>query len=225
MKISPPCRYPPFAKSGPIDSLRSLPLLPSDIVIATFPKCGTTLMQQIVLTLLNGGDEVLDPMSGSPWAELIAAKFGVEALETKWSDGTINKFTDRRVIKTHAPSHLKPWSSPTTDLAKIIVVSRNPADTAVSMWNHSRDIPSFMYRGTFSHFLSELYVKGKVESGCFWAWHKGWRREWSEGEGGILWITFEEFKENPRAVIVKVAEFIGVEGKGDVIDKTVEGTR
>jgi hypothetical protein len=181
-------------------------------------------MQQIVLTLLNKGNDVLDPMAGSPWAELIATKFGLEAFKTNWSNGTVNEFTDRRVIKTHAPAHLAPWKSPATEGAKIIVVSRNPADTAVSMWNHSRDIPAFMYGGPFSHFLSELFVKGKVESGCFWDWHRGWRREWSKGAGNILWVTFEEFKENPRDVIIKVCEFIGVECVGDVIDKTVEGT-
>tara|TARA_B110000090_G_C13040916_1_gene315635 strand:- start:35 stop:436 length:402 start_codon:yes stop_codon:yes gene_type:complete len=37
---------------------------PSDIVIATFPKCGTTLTEQVVLLLLNGGDAAaLDPLS------------------------------------------------------------------------------------------------------------------------------------------------------------------
>ena len=48
---------PPFIKLEALDKLRKEhPLRSSDIVIATFPKCGTTLMQQIVLTLLADGD-------------------------------------------------------------------------------------------------------------------------------------------------------------------------
>ena len=36
----------------------------SDVVITTFPKCGTTLTEQVVLLLLNGGDAAaLDPLS------------------------------------------------------------------------------------------------------------------------------------------------------------------
>ena len=31
-------------------------LQPGDIVVATYPKAGTTLMQQIIMLLLNGGD-------------------------------------------------------------------------------------------------------------------------------------------------------------------------
>lgn len=58
------CIYPPFMNVSLIDDLRQTPLKEGDIVIATFPKCGTTLMQQIVLTLLAGGDnsKVKEPM-------------------------------------------------------------------------------------------------------------------------------------------------------------------
>ena len=65
--------YPPFMKETTIREMRRLcPRKRTDIVIATFPKCGTTWMQQIVLTLLAGGDasKVRDPMKMSPWSEL-----------------------------------------------------------------------------------------------------------------------------------------------------------
>ena len=49
--------YPPFIKAEALNELREKHTLrSSDIVIATFPKCGTTWMQQIVLTLLADGD-------------------------------------------------------------------------------------------------------------------------------------------------------------------------
>jgi len=181
-------------------------------------------MQQIVLTLLNSGNDVLDPMGSSPWAEMIAVRDGMEALETRYSDGTINGFTDRRVIKTHAPRQLVPWKEPKVEGAKVIVISRNPADTAVSMYHHSCDIPSFQYSGSFRHFLCALFIPGKVESGCFWEWHRGWRREWDGGGGEILWVTFEEFKDDPRDVVTRVAGHIGLGDVGeDVVGKTIEG--
>ena len=55
------------------DIRRRHTLSPGTIVIATYPKCGTTWMQQIVLTLLAGGDgsKVRKPMEMSPWGEMI----------------------------------------------------------------------------------------------------------------------------------------------------------
>ncbi len=65
-------RYPPFCKSSSLEEIQhGATIRPSDIVIATYPKCGTTWMQQIVLTLLAQGevDKVRDPMKLSPWPE------------------------------------------------------------------------------------------------------------------------------------------------------------
>ena len=61
--------------------------------------------------------------------------------------------------QTHAPYHLRPWTdaenrgeresdanvsaSECVRREKVIVVSRNPYDACVSMYHHSRDIPSF----------------------------------------------------------------------------------
>ena len=50
----------------------------SDIVIATFPKCGTTWMQQILLTLLHGGDKAKVP---HPMAQVRTTTLGRDALE------------------------------------------------------------------------------------------------------------------------------------------------
>ena len=80
------CVYPPYMIPELIDDLRKTPLVEGDILIATFPKCGTTLMQQIILTLLADGDssKVKDPMEFSKWAEW-SVSFG-KSLDafTKW---------------------------------------------------------------------------------------------------------------------------------------------
>jgi hypothetical protein len=65
-------RYNPSFKASAVeDLLNKGELRGGDVVIATYPKCGTTWMQQIVLTLLAGGGSSLtrDPMNLSPWPE------------------------------------------------------------------------------------------------------------------------------------------------------------
>eukprot|EP00656_Telonema_subtile_P031090 TRINITY_DN34071_c0_g1_i1.p1 TRINITY_DN34071_c0_g1~~TRINITY_DN34071_c0_g1_i1.p1 ORF type:complete len:375 (-),score=86.20 TRINITY_DN34071_c0_g1_i1:278-1402(-) len=98
---------------------------PGDVVLATFPKCGPTLAEQVVLLLLNGGrPELLDPLSknaanyrggdapGKVWAdacirpdEEVRAHTGGGAEEfvprsVDWFDG----LPSPRVIKTHQPA-------------------------------------------------------------------------------------------------------------------------
>ena len=49
-------------------------------------------------------------------------------------------------LQTHAPVHLAPWKDGVSGLngnQRVIVVTRNPNDAAVSMWHHSLDIPQF----------------------------------------------------------------------------------
>lgn len=51
--------HPPWLKQGRVDRLkqeRKAMLRPGDILISSFPKSGTTWMEQIVLLLLNQGD-------------------------------------------------------------------------------------------------------------------------------------------------------------------------
>ena len=58
-------------------------------------------------------------------------------------------------------------------LAKIVVVSRNPKDAAVSMLHHTRNIPGFCFVGGWEQF-APLFLAGRVESGSIWEWHLGW---------------------------------------------------
>ena len=137
---------------------------PSDIIIATFPKCGTTFVEQIVLLLLGGGvAEALEPLTknscsaregsgvGKVWPE--ACLVPDEAAEPLlYPPGrpqrpemrpmrlsAFDALPSPRVLKTHAPvSHLlsrQPDGTPAP--ARYIVVSRNPLDACVSCYYHA----------------------------------------------------------------------------------------
>jgi hypothetical protein len=230
---------PGFVREVVVDDLqKQFVLRDTDIVIATYPKCGTTWMQQILLTLQYEGDKtkVPRPLSQSPWIENVTcSKFlkiprgfqsdprSVQEL-LSWDGST--EFAPppgRRVFKTHATVELAPWKGGVQGLrnTKVVVVTRNPKDACVSMFHHSRDTEVFHYRGDFQHFASDLFLKGNVESGCFWAWHAGWQRAAEANKANVVWVSYEELKEDPAGTIRRLADFLGIPASDDTILRTV----
>mmetsp|Transcript_19964 Transcript_19964/g.29890 ORF Transcript_19964/g.29890 Transcript_19964/m.29890 type:complete len:350 (+) Transcript_19964:41-1090(+) len=226
---------PPFLTKDIIAECQAnVKLGQKDIVIATYPKCGTTLMQQLVLTLLYKGDQsrVPSPMYQAPWIEASIAKnplvknFNSGTELTKWDGHT--KFGPPpkggyRVFKTHANSEMMPWCKELKGgRQKIILVERNPFDVAVSLFHHARNVGDFEYTGNIDHFVKNLYCKGKVESGDFWKWHAGWHAVAEKNEDSVLRVSFEGTKSNPIGVVKRVANFLGLDVSEEICKKTVD---
>jgi aryl sulfotransferase len=105
---------------------------PDDIIVATYPKCGTTWMQQIVSSLIFQ-DATSRPLSDIP--PFIAGRHrgDPEAIYA-----TINGQKHRRFLKSHEPLDGIPFY----DEIRYIHVARDGRDTAMSLhnqWIHFND--------------------------------------------------------------------------------------
>ena len=97
-----------------------------DIVVATFPKCGTTWTQRIVDLLIHQSAEPRQIMETYPWLDSLI--FGpVEA-----DLATLAAQTHRRAIKSHLPFD----GLPVYDDVKYIHVARDGRDACFSWHNH-----------------------------------------------------------------------------------------
>lgn len=96
----------------------------TDIVIASYPKSGTTWLQQIVAQLLFHGAEGIKLTNYSPWIEVRHARPKRVA--------TLEKQTHRRFLKTHLPVDALVFSP----MAKYIYIGRDGRDAAWSLHNH-----------------------------------------------------------------------------------------
>ena len=159
----------------------------------------------------------------------------------------------RRVWKTHSQSHQVPWKGGVNQGvpkgARIIVVTRNPKDVAVSLYHHAKDVDVFNYeKGDWSHFVDHLFANGLVESGDFWfclqnpnprsyaavftfltfyfrGWHGGWlQAAKSLSSSEIMFCSFEDMLEEPAKIILLLADFCGINTSPHIIDEIVQAT-
>lgn len=119
--------HPPFIRQRTWELLKEKMVhRPSDIWVATFPKCGTTLMEQVILLLLISGDPSrLDPRSkngfnkhcgvGKVWPESDLAMnvngedprlHGKGKSKGKMQLQDFSQIQGARLLKTHAPRQL-----------------------------------------------------------------------------------------------------------------------
>ena len=98
----------------------------TDIVIATYPKCGTTWMQRIVGLLVFQTPEPRPIMQVSAW---IDRRFPepIEAMASR-----VEAQDHRRFLKTHLPFD----GLPIYDEVKYIYVARDGRDACMSFHNH-----------------------------------------------------------------------------------------
>ena len=213
---------------------RSFALNPGDVAVCTFPKCGTTWMQQIVLLLLRGGEPLPGPprlAKRSPWLERLASTLpepSLGALEAAVARLRLSAAPQggRCVFKTHARPRLVPWMGGPSGAGggRVIIVSREPKAAAVSAFHHSQGLPPpLRFRGSQAHFL-EAWAGGLCTfgGGDFWSWHAEWAEAYRDLPGCILWVTFEGLKRDLPGEVARIAAFLDVPAKpGDEIVRRV----
>ena len=184
-----------------VDEVKAkLRLRQGDVVVDTYPKSGTTWVQQILKLLKNGGKE--DGMiveAAVPWLEFELPpespfQWDVESLPTP------------AYIKSHMPYSSTLGCLPHTTLAKYIYVIRNPKDVAVSYFHHYRGFKFLTeFSGSWDEFF-KLYLAGNVYFGSWFDHVLGW---WKHKDAeNVLFVKYEDLKRNLRKEVQKIADFV-----------------
>ncbi|KAM7296013.1 sulfotransferase ssu-1-like [Ixodes scapularis] len=168
---------------------------PGDVFIVSYPKCGTTWLQHIVYSIFNGRAPPGNRMGilrEMPFLEMQ----GVESIKDMPRPGA---------IKTHMPFQFQPYSKD----AKYLYITRNPYDCCVSFFYHTKGLPHYNFAdGTFDEFF-EMFIEGKVDTGDYFDNLLSWYEH--RNDPNVLFLTYEDLKEDTAAWVLKIAHFLGEE--------------
>lgn len=171
---------------------------PDDVVIASFAKCGTTWLQQIVHSLRSNGDVDFDEISlVVPWIEPAA-------------DLEFDLNTDQpghpRAFKSHLSWDLVPKGG------RYIVSVREPRDAALSVYR--------FFEGWFFEpgaIDIDTFVRSWfLDSRNYYTHLASWlpRRH----DADVLVLAYEHMKTDLAGTVARVAEFTGVGSDTELLE-------
>ncbi|XP_068610614.1 sulfotransferase 1C2 [Brachionichthys hirsutus] len=191
---------------------------PSDILIATYPKAGTTWTQEIIDLLLHNGDAVACKQAPthirSPFLEINSPPPIPSGLDL------LKKMKPPRLIKTHLPFALLPPGFLENN-CKIVYVARNAKDNLVSYFYFDNMNQCHPEPGPWEGYVHK-FMRGELSWGSWYDHVKGY---WLEKEKrDILYLFYEDLKANPRREVERIMRFLDLSVSDEVIDKIVEIT-
>ncbi|XP_019405501.1 PREDICTED: sulfotransferase 6B1-like [Crocodylus porosus] len=185
------------------EALESFEARSDDVLLAGYPKSGSNWILQILNDLvtadLKKNKEALEErVKYEEKGDYAFFEFGDPGKFER-----IKKLPFRRVLATH----LLPGCLPTSvfkNNAKILMLTRNPKDVAVSYFHFSNGMPLLPSFKTWDEFFS-AFMCGEVVWGSYFDYMIEWNKHINNKN--IMCTTYEELKENLILGVKKITEF------------------
>jgi len=169
---------------------------PTDVLITTGPKAGTTWMQQILYQLKSGGEDNFRSIETVvPWLER-------PRKNKTWSDmlDYYESLENPRIFKTHCTYP----QTPGVDVANIILTSRDPRDCCISHYHHLMNMTDQAYEEiniqrptSFDNFFEQWMEFG--------AWYRNISSWWPhKNKKNVLWLRYEDVKRDFESSVYKI---------------------
>ncbi|XP_076597650.1 cytosolic sulfotransferase 1-like [Chaetodon auriga] len=188
------------------ENVQNFQARPDDILIATYPKAGTTWISYI-LDLLYFGQTSSERQTSTPiydrvpFLELIFPSVGSGV------DQANNLTTSPRLIKTHLPIQFVPKSFWEQN-CRMVYVARNAKDNMVSFFHFDRMTLTQPEPGDWSSYL-QRFMKGKMLFGSWYDHVNGWWKK-KQTYSNLHYMFFEDMVEDTGREIDKLCSFLGL---------------
>ena len=173
---------------------------PTDVIVVTPEKCGTTWMQQIMHQLRSDGDMTFEDIDDVvPWI-VLAHDLGQD-LEAE------HKYQPR-CFKSHD------WYQRCPKGAKYIVIYREPCAAFSSGYNFRIGTSLQRDEITLDEFVRGFYLKpDKLRTSYFQHLVSWWPKR---NDPNVLMLTFEDMLEDLESAVRAVASFMGIDDEASI---------
>uniref|UniRef100_A0A3Q3ERV9 Sulfotransferase n=1 Tax=Labrus bergylta TaxID=56723 RepID=A0A3Q3ERV9_9LABR len=187
------------------ENVQNFQARPDDIVIATYPKAGTTWVSYI-LDLLYFGQTAPERQTSIPIYErvVLPAPFFLFVTGKDLADKLP---TSPRLIKTHFPIQFVPKSFWEQN-CRIIYVARNAKDNVVSYYHFDRMNQAQPEPGDWNSFFHR-FMEGKMVFGSWYDHVNGWWKK-KQTYSNLHYMFFEDLLEDTGREIDKLCSFLGL---------------
>uniref|UniRef100_UPI0037E95AF5 cytosolic sulfotransferase 2-like n=1 Tax=Semicossyphus pulcher TaxID=241346 RepID=UPI0037E95AF5 len=203
------------------ENIQNFQARPDDILIATYPKAGTTWVSYILDLLYFGltcpeRQESIPIQERVPFLEII-----IPSLFTG-KDQADQLPTTPRLIKTHLPVQFVPKSFWEQN-CRIVYMARNAKDIAVSYFHFGRMNTIQPDPGDWSTFLQN-YMEGKVVFGSWFDHVNSWWEK-KQTHSKLFYMFYEDMIEDSGREIDRLCSFLGLSPPAEEMQRVVTGVK
>ncbi|KAK2968026.1 hypothetical protein RJ640_001550 [Escallonia rubra] len=184
------------------------PPRPTDICLATSPKCGPTSLKVLIFATSNRSsyDFCSHPLlKNGPHDCVLFIEIN------KCQDYPIMNLElllSPRLLATHIPYDLLPVAK-TTFGCKLVYICRDPKDVLVSTWHFMNKLRPKKLQPLSLGEAYELFCEGISHYAPFWEHVFGDGKASLESPDKILFLKYEDMKREPSVHLRRLAEFVG----------------
>lgn len=184
--------YPvsPFCSQQTFDDATKFQFKKNDVIVASYPKCGTTWLTTIMWHMHHKMAPFPDNQTIQNLV-LYCEISGRQKLLRHQEKGNA-------LFYTHLGGHLFPIAAH----GKHVIILRNPKDVCVSMFHYFRNmVPVYTFHAAFNEFF-ESFIAGRVHYGDYFEYVTSWVT--CAEEDNALIVTYEDLKVRSCAVDINI---------------------
>ncbi|XP_031130632.1 cytosolic sulfotransferase 17-like [Ipomoea triloba] len=181
---------------------------PSDVILSSFPKTGTTWLKSLLYSIINRSslDSLVNnnPRDLVPFLEIQV--YGDQ--ESSDSSTYLSSEDTPRIFSTHIPYQLLGKTLESSG-CRVVYVARNPKDTLNSLWHFANKWEMAVEGPWELEEAVEKFVSGVVPDGPYYEHVLGYRMAGLNNPDKVFFITYEELMDDTKTHVKKLAEFLG----------------